>query len=118
MGTARTALDQVAECVLMNEETVKLIERRSHDGDFDFEDYHRKRTELMADPNTLLIRLQESAERVRAAILTVPDGDLNNEVVMPWGTVTVAQIIAYPYWNQSYHQAQINYLAAMLGVLE
>jgi len=41
----------------------------------------------------------------------------NVEVQMPWGMMTLAQIISYPYWDMSYHEGQINYLASMLVCL-
>jgi hypothetical protein len=31
--------------------------------------------------------------------------------------MTLANIIAYPYWNMSYHEGQVNYIASMLGCL-
>ena len=32
--------------------------------------------------------------------------------------MTLAQVIAYPHWNMSYHEGQINYIASMLGLLK
>ncbi len=62
--------------------------------------------------------LQTNTDRVIAAIRAVPGDALNDEVAMPWGTQTMAQIIAYPYWNMTYHEGQINYIASLLGCLE
>jgi hypothetical protein len=36
---------------------------------------------------------------------------------MPWGPMTVSQILGYPFWNMCYHEGQINYIASMLGTL-
>jgi len=61
--------------------------------------------------------LEVNLEKVASVIRSVPDKDLDIELEMPWGKGTIGQIIAYPYWNMSYHEGQINYIASILGVL-
>ena len=113
MGAARTALDMVAECATMNDISV-FVETRAFPADFDYPAIVRSRAELAKDPVALIALLHESAARAVATIQTVPAEDLNIEVPMPWGMFTLAQIMAYPYWNMSYHEGQINYIASML----
>ncbi len=38
-------------------------------------------------------------------------------IPMPWGPMTVAQMITSPHWNMTYHEGQINYIASILGCL-
>lgn len=116
-GRARTALDQMAECALLNGYTVAMIQTRQWPDDA-FAAYSQEKAEAVRDEAALNRLLQDNTERVVAAIGTVPDDALGHEIAMPWGAQTLAQIIAYPYWNMTYHEGQINYIAAMLGRLE
>lgn len=117
MGKARTALDMVAECAILNDIT-ELAQSRKFPTDFDFAALERAKAELAQDWNALRSLLHANTARAVAAIRSVPDEDLNVPIALPWGDSTLAQILAYPYWNMSYHEAQINYLASMLGCLE
>ena len=116
MGVARTALDMVAECAILNDIT-DIVQSRTFPADFDFAALGRAKSELSQDWNALRSVLHENTSRAVAAIPTVPADDLSIEIEMPWGSVTLAQVISYPYWNMSYHTGQINYLASMLGCL-
>ena len=117
MGTARTALDLIAECAILNDIS-DMVATHKFPEDFDFAKFGRAKAELAKDWNALRAQLHKSTSRAVDAIRTVPDGDLGIEIPMPWGPVTVAQMISYPYWNMSYHTGQLNYLASMLGCLE
>ena len=44
-----------------------------------------------------------------------PDARLQETVDLPWGTMTMLQIIWYPYWNLMYHWGQIAYIQTMYG---
>jgi uncharacterized damage-inducible protein DinB len=115
---ARTALDQAAEVAMLNGATAKLIKTRKWGTDFDFSEYESKKAELAKDWNAVKALLDENTPKAVAAIKATPDEDLGIEVMMPWGPMTLAQIISYPYWNMSYHEGQINYIASMLGCLD
>ena len=117
-GKGRTALDQVAECALLNGYTADLIQNRRW-ADNAMETFMKDKAEAEAlDWDALHAKLQENTKRLIAALQAVPDGDLQNPIQMPWRTQTLAEIMAYPYWNMSYHQGQINYIASLLGCLE
>lgn len=118
MDKARSALDQYAECALLNGSTADIIINKTWPEDYDFVEYGRARDELMTDWNAMQSLLQANTGKVVAAIREVRDEDLRVKIQMPWGPMTLAQIIAYPYWNMSYHEGQINYIASMLGCLE
>jgi uncharacterized damage-inducible protein DinB len=117
VDTSRSALDQVAECAILNGTTAAIIQSRQFPHDFDFEAYARQKSELAQDRDAALKLLHENTPRAVDAIRAVADADLEVSVDMPWGPMTLAQIISYPYWNMSYHEGQINYIASMLGCL-
>src|SRR5438046_3053896 len=112
-GKARTALDQIAECALLNGNTAELIQTRTW-VQHSFEDFLRAKAEAAAqDWERLHALLQENTNRVVAVIRAVPDDALSVEIELPWGKSTLAEIISYPYWNMTYHLGQINYIASM-----
>lgn len=116
-GKARTPADMVAECAILNGSTAEMLKTYRFPS-FDPEAYEHQRNELCADEEKLIALLHENTVRAVTAIREVPDADLGIEIAMPWGSVTVAQLISYPFWNMGYHEGQINYLAAMLGCLD
>lgn len=117
-GTARTALDMAAELAVLNGDTAEMIESRSGMTRFDLRELNRRKDELAGDWPALKARLDESTARVAEAIRNVPDEDLQSEIAMPWGPMTMTQIMAYPYWNACYHEGQINFIASILGCLK
>ena len=117
MGKARTALDQVAECAMLNGGMADLLHTRTMEG-FDFAEYERAKAALAQDSDAAVSALRENTAKAAAAIRAVPDADLDIEIQLPWGRLTLRQIIAIPFWNMSYHEGQINYIASMLGCLE
>jgi hypothetical protein len=119
MGQARTALNQAAECAILNGSTVDLLTHRTWPEDYDFTEYFRRRDELAAQGwDAVKALLEQNTKRAAEKIADLPDEELALEVTMPWGPMTVAQIASYPYWNMSYHEGQVNYIASMLGCLE
>jgi uncharacterized damage-inducible protein DinB len=116
MGDARSALDMVAECAVANDVT-HSIEKRVFEAEPFFEAIRHAKTELINDWDRLRSQMHESAARTVRAMQRFPAEELNREIAMPWGPVTLAQILSYPYWNMSYHEGQVNYIASMLGCL-
>ena len=118
MGSARTALDMVAECAILHGTTAGVIRNRAFDPSFDFGKFGADKAALAEDWPKLQALLESNAAAISAAIMEVPDEDLNQSIAMPWGPMPLADLIAYPYWNMSYHLGQINYLASMLNCLD
>lgn len=117
-STARTALDQVAECAILNGYTADLI-RTGQWAASAFDTFPGEKSAAVAlGADRLNALLQENTQKAIDALRAVPDDALNRDVAMPWGSQTLAEIIAYPYWNMTYHEGQINYLASMLGCLD
>jgi uncharacterized damage-inducible protein DinB len=115
--TARTPLDQIAECALLNDNTASILTRKEAK-DFDFAAYLKTKAELANDEDRVVALLKSNTEKVIAVIAAMPDEDLEIEVDLPWGKMTLAQIASHAYWNTCYHEGQINYLASILGTLE
>lgn len=115
--TSRSAASQLAECVVLNGHIPDLIATRTWSETF-MAAYPQALAETAAqDLETLRARLHENVAKVVAAIEAIPDSDLDISIEMPWGPQTVAETASYPYWNMSYHEGQINYIASMLGTL-
>lgn len=114
MGKARTALNMVAECAILGETTVQMLRRRAFPADFDRAWFDAEKERLAADWPALRELLHENNAKAIAEIAKIPEDASTIEIQMPWGVQTLAEIAAYPYWNMSYHEAQINYIAAML----
>ena len=114
-GTARTALDQIAECGLVNAGFAEVIAARQWPEGYNLAQFDRDRQALMADPAKAIQTLQEGTAKLVSVIAGVPDEDLGVEVQMAWGPMTIEHMIAHGYWNMSYHEGQINYLGALVG---
>jgi hypothetical protein len=114
---SRSALDQVAECAIMNDGTIDMIRTHLFPQDFAIEVYRQQIADLSADWPALQKKLHQSAERVAQEIRAVPDEDLSIVIEMPWGPLSFAEVISYPYWNMTYHLGQVNYIASMLNCL-
>jgi len=111
MDKGRSALDQAAECAILNGLTIDLLATREFPKDFDMASFVQMKQSLAADCDSLKSVLNEKTDAVAVAISETPDSDLDNVIVMPWGEKSVAEILAYPYWNMSYHEGQTNYIS-------
>ena len=116
-GNARTALDLYVECVIMNSYTVSMLQ--THKWNDDNQSYEADKVAVAALPvEEQTARLTTGIQTVAAIIRTVPDEALPVVIAMPWGNSTLSEVAEYSYWNMSYHEGQINYIASILGVLE
>jgi len=117
-GKARSPIDIIAECVILNGYSVDLILSRKW-SDNNFANYTTEKASIEAlDWEHLSTLLQTNTSRVISAIEGASTDTLEDIIEMPWGSRTFAEFLAYPYWNMSYHLGQINYIASMLGCLE
>jgi len=118
MGDARTALDQVAECALLNGWTADVIRDRAWPQTMDMEGYVREKARIAQNPQEIEALLEGSAAKAIEAILGLSNEELGASVETSFGSRTWLQMATYPYWNMSYHQGQVNYIASMLGCLK
>ncbi len=114
MERGRTALHQAAECAVLNKHAAQLVERRVWHAD-SLEDVMREMAQLAQDWDAVYAALQQNTSALIAAIRAVPGEALTDEVTLPWGAQTLSQVMAYPYWNMSYHEGQINYIGSLAG---
>ena len=115
--SARTALHLVAECALNNGAVIEMIEagewRQPSGGQ---EAYFQIMQEWASgDWNALHTLLMDNTRRLAAALNAVGGEALAAEFVTPYSTGPFSGFMAYPYWNMSYHEGQINYIASLLG---
>jgi hypothetical protein len=111
--TARTALELVAECAQNNAYTADLIENRTWNAPI-HDEYLTIQKGIAAKPlSELEALLQENTRRIVAVIRATPDDAMPVTLDTPFGAMTVADSAAYPYWNMSYHEGQINYIASL-----
>ncbi len=113
---ARTALNLVAECALINGYTAELIQDHRWPLDDSGSDLQQKMNELMAKGwDAMAALLKDNTERLAAALRAVPDEALETEITIQWGKLPLIGYMAYPNWNLAYHLGQINYITSMLG---
>jgi hypothetical protein len=114
---ARPALDLIAECAILNGYTAELIQTGQWSTTNAAQFSQDKSAAIGGDWDSLQALLMENTLRVIAAIRATSDDKLGNEIQMPWSKMTLAEVMAYPYWNMTYHEGQTNYIASMLGCL-
>jgi hypothetical protein len=108
----RSALSQLAECATMNTLAAKIVSAGAYQ-----ESLMAEWGELLATldtPEKAVTQLREGAAALASAIRKAPDASLENEIRLPWATVTLAQFFLMPFWNMSYHEGQINYIGTLL----
>ncbi len=117
-GTARTALDQLAEVALLTGATADMLTARAWTMGGDFSEYEKAKAALATDFDGCLALLETNKTKVVEVIGALPDDALELTIQMPWAPMTLAQTAMYAYWNPIYHEGQINYIASMLGCLD
>lgn len=116
-GDARSPLDMMAEIAILNGITAQSIETRGCSTASLYAAYPCDKADLCQNWSATKSLLDENTTRMVEVIRALPDEDLRVEVQMPWGAMTLTQLASYPYWNMSYHEGQINFIASILGCL-
>jgi hypothetical protein len=119
LDKGRSAADQFAECALLNLATAQLIESRQWptdaDGKMSFSiggnDLETLKAELIETGDQMQAVFEQNLAVLIPVIRKVREDQLSEEIALPWGPQTLAQIITYPLWNMSYHEGQINYIS-------
>ena len=114
---ARTPINQMAECAILNGSTAELIKSKIWP-ETGYQAYMSEMKRVSESWPTLEELLLKNTARLIATIKEVPDSELEVPIDMPWGAKATHEIIMYPHWNMSYHLGQINYIASILGVLK
>lgn len=116
-GDARSAFDMVAECAILNGSTAETVQKRVCPAVSAYATHTQDKAVLCSNWPALKALLDENTAGLAEVIRVVPNEDLEIEVEMPWGMMTLTQLASYPHWNMSYHEGQINFIASMLGCL-
>jgi uncharacterized damage-inducible protein DinB len=112
---SRSALSQLQEVATALGVFLPGIKARKVEwDDSNFASWMEQRAKL-----TTLDELEKTAraqtKELTDYIRTLPEAELSEKVDMPFpGEYKVADVLAYHYWNMSYHEGQIVYLTFML----
>ncbi|MCL6623356.1 MAG: hypothetical protein K6T17_01910 [Fimbriimonadales bacterium] len=118
--TARTPLDILQECALSLKWPQSILGNKQPTFDLPEEEFQKiqaeraRLTSVDACEETARKNLAETIEFIRS----YPEDDLDRVISLPFAPnldLTVAEILASPYWNITYHLGQINYIQTMYG---
>ena len=113
---ARSALDQLQEVATALDQFWAIYTERKIDFDeAKFAKWVEDRSKITSLDE--LERLtNEGTKKLCDFIRTVPDSAWTEPVQLPFpGEFTMADVLAYHYWNASYHEGQINYIGSLLA---
>ena len=114
LGKGRTALNQVAECALITGACIGIIQNKAVP-EMDWEAFGKAQDALAADADAAYASLISNTEGLIAALEGLSAEDAAIEVTMPWGaTYTLAGLADVVYWNNTYHEGQINYISTLV----
>jgi hypothetical protein len=115
LDKGRTALNQVAECALITGACTGVIGAKAAPVEIDWAAFAKAQAELEANPEVLLTTLATNTDAFFVALDGLSAEDAAIEVTMPWGaTYTLAGLANVVYWNNTYHEGQINYIQSLL----
>jgi uncharacterized damage-inducible protein DinB len=78
------------------------------------EEYAQMKESLVRKESEAHALLTESTARVITEIMGIPDEDWDDRIRLPWGSMSLRELAAFPHWNMVYHTGQINYIASLL----
>jgi hypothetical protein len=111
----RNAGNQIAECALLSGGAVQAVESGAFPP-MDFEKFGAIAAELGNQPEQALAMLSENTEKLCAAISVASQEKLDSTIELPWGEkTTLSGAAMLIYWNNTYHEGQINYISTLVG---
>jgi len=112
MDKGRTALDQVAECALINGMIADILISRA-DPVADWEAYGKAKAALDTLDKAIGV-LHETLGKLEGAYLALPEEAEQTQITMPWGKqYTLVDLPSIALWNNTYHEGQINYIGTL-----
>lgn len=114
---ARSALDQLQEVATALEQFANTFKSNK----VEFSDEMFANWKVIRSKFTTLEALETECRRQTANYVeflkTIDESTLTQPVEMPWPVErNVADMLGYHYWNCSYHEGQIYYILAQLGI--
>jgi hypothetical protein len=115
LDEGRSALDQVAECAVINQWATSLFVDRVMP-ELDNEAYANACAALDT-VDKAVAALRDSTAALASAIDSVPDDALGIQVQFPWDDrpCSLAEAMLMAYWNLTYHIGQVNYVQTLYG---
>jgi hypothetical protein len=115
LDQGRSALDQIAECAVINAWSAQLLRDRVVPP-LDGEAFGKACSELDTGDKAVAA-LRANTESLASAIESVPDDALEVELQFPWDEkpCTLAEAMLTAYWNLTYHIGQTNYIQTLYG---
>lgn len=113
--SSRSALDQLQELATAISYFWSLYSTGKMEWDEEnYKKWYAERSQIV-DLEELERMALADADRLAQHFGTMTAADLDKEVSMPFpGEYKMADIMAYHYWNASYHEGQINYIGTLL----
>ena len=113
MDKGRTAVNQVAECALITGMVTGILNAKSMPP-ADMSGFGKAIAEIATSAESVLALLATNTDALCAAVATLTEADHGISVTMPWGTpMTLTEVAMLTYWNNVYHEGQINYIATL-----
>ena len=112
MGVARTPLNITVECISFNDWARRTIEGETVEMHGDFSAFN----EQFNTVEKASAGMQESTDKLVAALSALDDEGLNRLAPVPWDpTMTVFGLAHTAATHVFYHDGQLNYIQCMLG---
>lgn len=111
-GEARTPINLIAECAVMNLGTATMLRTRSLGNMMETYMNDVAGMEAKSEPE-LLQALNDSIPVIQSSLREFDESHLEETLDFPWGPMSFAEICAYPYWNMKYHEGQIYMVSSL-----
>ena len=113
---SRSVLDQLQELSTVFSGVPDAVRKRKLEmNPEDWAKYEQERKKI-ATREDAEAKLREGTVKFLEFVRTVPAEELEDKMEMPWpGDFRVYDMLTYHYWNMSYHEGQIYYIATLLG---
>ncbi len=115
-GEARSVLSQMQELATGGAWFLPIIKDRTVPL---FDEHARQEAAKLREKYSTVDECVEAARQSTSdlcqSIQAFPDAELEEEMTLPFGTYTMADLLAFHYWNLVYHFGQINQIQLLLG---
>ena len=112
LDKGRSAIDQVAECALINQYSIEILKTFKWPAQT-MEEFFQTKEGLAATWETARTALDKSMIELLPAIRDIKEDQLETSIASPFGPMTLEEIAAYSQWNMTYHEGQINYIKSL-----
>lgn len=116
MGAARSVLDQMREVAASAAWCLPIVLQGIVP---EFGGHARAESDRLSGSFSTVEKCIEGARATTTdlclAISAFPDAQLEDEITLPFGTMTMADLLGLHFWNLTYHLGQVNQLQLMLG---